>query len=147
MLEVGGGTGRREGMAGAWGDSVPGGHGEGGRCRLMGFTVSTWSRGLRRSLRVGERLPRGMIFCRTEGQKSSRVIARLWRVGWGGGITAALAVVQGRTGGAVVSGRQIGPASRGGEAGGDGEGDPCRCACALMLLMTVRCPGAADLPS
>ena len=121
---------------------------------MMGRTVSTWSCGLRRPLRVGERVPRGMVGARrpvfpgrTEGQKSKRVIARLRCEGWGEGITAALAVWPGRDGEAIVSGRKIGTASRGGEAGGDGEGDPCRYACALASLMTVKCPGATNLPS
>ena len=101
-LVVGGGTGRRKMVAGGWGESVPRGHGEGGRSRLMGLTVSSWSLGLRRARRVGEGLLHGLVGARrpvfpgrTAGQKSSRVIARLRRVGWGGGVTAALAVMQG----------------------------------------------------
>ena len=112
MLVVGGGAGRWEVDAGVWGESVPGGHGEGGHSRLMGLTVSTLSRGLRRALRGGERVPRGVggarrpVFPgREEGQKSRRVTARLRRVEWAGGIATALAALQGRTGEAMVSGR------------------------------------------
>ena len=69
---------------------------------MKGLNVWTWSRGLRRALRVGEGLLHGLVGARrpvfpgrTAGQKSSRVIAHLRRVGWGGGVTAALVVMQG----------------------------------------------------
>ena len=109
-----------------WGETNPGVGEERGRWSLMGRTVLTGSRGRRRPPRGGEVSPRGLVRARrpvfpgrTVDQKSRRVIARLRLVGGG-------AVMLGRGGDASVTGWVRDPASRIGEAGGEGEVDPSR---------------------